>query len=1073
MSTKRILSLVLTLTLILGSFSFAFADTAIQPKADLTTEQKIAELVRLGFVKGDELGNLNLDKKITRAETATIVAKAVVSGGEKDMAEVEKEIEKSRYQSRFSDVPADNWANPYINVSVQEGIVKGYPDNSFKPANNITYAEVITMMVNVLGQEPTPGVNWPDNYIGKARALGILEGIDVNYKGEAIRGGVFELLYNTLTENAVGQYNIDKVIVLENNRVESIGANEIVVEVIREIQRANFIKNPTDKAQRGDQMRIVVPTEVGEVEDLLGKVIDLSYDATNKAVRVQLDNTYQYLSGKIALDTKSLTVDEKAYTVLKEEQYQNSDERIFSTYINNEDYTYDKAYKEMPVLDFGRVTIKNGKVLFIDAFAFEDIAPVKEVNKEGKEIVVYNDMNDGGVKTISLDKEKVISFKDGKFTQMNIKDISKLDVLHVSKADSKGNKAVVVREDAIAMGTYEKVTEYKNKTVVVVDGKEYAILDVNYKRPVYSVKANEFRTLYKNSASYDLKGFKNEKVTVLKDINGDLQYIGAEIEFGEFVGLVDKIVGKEARILKGDQSTSDYTATLDTVLETKKINGELTNHQNLNLFNRGDLVFVAADKTQLDAMKILSPVSDDKDITKTSKITKIDPSLRFISVEGRVSDYRVFDRTNIFVRNNNGEYIAATTLANVEKNVRAKITAGTLRAVVISDADYAAKSPRYNYGSDANIAHSIVFIDVDVAKELNYRNAEVTSINNRYEQITVRYSDGTVATLNINKSSEAYKALNGTLITGRVQVGDIVELGTSKTNTDTVENIDRLINVDETGYKVKSYNPNTRVLVLENGMEYFLTTSTDNFIKGSLEAGKEVAVETDAVGSKYVVAIADRTVKAPTEQTQVLQKAVETDGRTILTIDGQLYQYAGPVSDVANFVGKSITFKSQLLNNVNYIYDIKLAVQAPGTVNKTVLANRITEASAKVEANYTTATFGLFKIALDKAKAVNIDANATKADVDTALAALNTADDNLVLAGNVIEAVFTEQIAGNKVTFTMPVGQTAITNAKVNTVATTSFYVDTVKKEGQVRVNAKTDIIVVTIAGIEYNIVAK
>lgn len=915
--SKRILSLVLTLALVLGSFSMAFADHA---EGTLTPEEKIDRLVEMGFVRGKDVGgsDLDLESPIKRSETATIVSKALISGGDKDMDAVEKEIERSRYTSRFSDVPVSQWYNPYVNVAVQEAVVSGYPDGTFRPDRDIKYSEVITMMVRVLEETPIAGIGYPDNYIGKARQLGILDDINVDYTGKAQRQGVFELLYNTLTSKGIGNYNIDKVLVLENNRVESIGENEIVVEVIKEVQRANFVSGSRDpQERRGDQLKITVDNDkVGEVEDLLGKVVDLTYDAKNKAIAVKLDDSYEYVSGKVELDSKSAKVNGKSYTVLKEEQYQNDDERIFNTYINNEDFAYDKAYKDNPKLDFANVTIKNGKVIFIDGFAFDDIAPVKEVNKDGKEITVYNDMNDGGEKKIELDKETVVSF-DGSFHRMDKKDIKKLDVIHVA-TDSKGNKAVVVRQDAQVNGKYDKVVEYRNETVVVVDGKEYEILDVDYKRPVYSADSKEFRTLHSKYASSDLKGFKDEKVTLLRDVNGDLQYIGAEVEFGEFVGLIDRVVGKEARVLKRDNTKADYTATLDSKL------GDLsTGHKNLQSYTRGDLVFVSADKEEIDTMELLSPYNE-----KGSEVT-IDKGLKYVT-QGNV-DYRVFDRTNVFVRNNNGEEIYATTLENIEKNAT-----GTLTAKIITDFDYSQVDPRFNYDKSTNIINTIVFTDIEIEKDLNYKKAEITSISNRYEQIDVRYADGSTATFDINKDSKAYDALSR--LNDRVQVGDIVDLGTLKTDSKVLDTITRLIRVTDQGKAIESYNPRTKELKLANDSRtYFLTSETANFVKGSLEKGMPVAIYTD--GSSFVEAIATRSLEAGQEQTRILDKAVETDNKTILTIDGQLYQYAGPLSDVSGLVGKAITFKSQTLNGVNYIYDIKLAdgeVVDPDPEEKTV-----------------------------------------------------------------------------------------------------------------------------------------
>ncbi len=237
MSTKRILSLVLTLTLILGSFSFAFADTADNTNAKLTKDQKIAKLVETQFVQGDEKGNLNLDKKITRAEVATIasrtiVAKDIVNDGEGYMAKIVAKIEKSRYMGRFSDVPTTNWANPYVNVAAEKGTVQGYPNGLFVPGDNITNAEAIRIMVGLKGENPVAGLNWPNNYIEKARELGLLDGIELDFNKEAntyaLRSGLFELLYNTIEDQLeVKVVNIKSVSAINSTTVEVAFEKEV------------------------------------------------------------------------------------------------------------------------------------------------------------------------------------------------------------------------------------------------------------------------------------------------------------------------------------------------------------------------------------------------------------------------------------------------------------------------------------------------------------------------------------------------------------------------------------------------------------------------------------------------------------------------------------------------------------------------------------------------------------------------------------------------------------------------------------------------------------------------------
>lgn len=50
---------------------------------------------------------------------------------------------------RFSDIKG-NWAEAYITALTEAGIVSGYPDGTFKPARHITRAEMVTMLMRVV-----------------------------------------------------------------------------------------------------------------------------------------------------------------------------------------------------------------------------------------------------------------------------------------------------------------------------------------------------------------------------------------------------------------------------------------------------------------------------------------------------------------------------------------------------------------------------------------------------------------------------------------------------------------------------------------------------------------------------------------------------------------------------------------------------------------------------------------------------------------------------------------------------------------------------------------------------------
>ncbi|MDO5717007.1 MAG: S-layer homology domain-containing protein, partial [Tissierellia bacterium] len=77
-------------------------------------------------------------KMKTMVLTITIVALALFLAGNHVLA------------ATFSDVPANHWAKSYIDRCTNEGIIKGYPDNTFKPSNEISFTEISSLLSGLL-----------------------------------------------------------------------------------------------------------------------------------------------------------------------------------------------------------------------------------------------------------------------------------------------------------------------------------------------------------------------------------------------------------------------------------------------------------------------------------------------------------------------------------------------------------------------------------------------------------------------------------------------------------------------------------------------------------------------------------------------------------------------------------------------------------------------------------------------------------------------------------------------------------------------------------------------------------
>ncbi|AKX94984.1 S-layer homology domain-containing protein [Neomoorella thermoacetica] len=101
--------------------------------------------VKEGLVKGylqpDGTMTFEADRPVTRAEMAVLVARVL----RKKLGEV------TPMELKFTDavmIPA--WAKSDVGVAVAEGIVVGYPDNTFRAENHVTRAEAAVMILRLL-----------------------------------------------------------------------------------------------------------------------------------------------------------------------------------------------------------------------------------------------------------------------------------------------------------------------------------------------------------------------------------------------------------------------------------------------------------------------------------------------------------------------------------------------------------------------------------------------------------------------------------------------------------------------------------------------------------------------------------------------------------------------------------------------------------------------------------------------------------------------------------------------------------------------------------------------------------
>lgn len=91
----------------------------------------------IGYVNGYPDGSVRPDGKITREEIAAILYRVYSKRYDKPF---------SASGELFPDVRANDWAVTEVEYMAQNGVIKGYPDGDFKPANNLTRAEFAALI---------------------------------------------------------------------------------------------------------------------------------------------------------------------------------------------------------------------------------------------------------------------------------------------------------------------------------------------------------------------------------------------------------------------------------------------------------------------------------------------------------------------------------------------------------------------------------------------------------------------------------------------------------------------------------------------------------------------------------------------------------------------------------------------------------------------------------------------------------------------------------------------------------------------------------------------------------------
>lgn len=157
-------------------------------------QQEVTQVINaLGIMVGDDQGNMQLDRTVTRAEFITMAVKASPNGDQVGESST----------SPYPDVPYTHWAAGFVEAGVAAGLITGYSDGTFRPSNQITLAEGVTIVLQLLGygSEDFSGA-YPSPQMALYHSLKLDRGLNAQSSSTVLsRHDAMYLFYNLLSTN--------------------------------------------------------------------------------------------------------------------------------------------------------------------------------------------------------------------------------------------------------------------------------------------------------------------------------------------------------------------------------------------------------------------------------------------------------------------------------------------------------------------------------------------------------------------------------------------------------------------------------------------------------------------------------------------------------------------------------------------------------------------------------------------------------------------------------------------------------------------------------------------------------
>ena len=191
---KRALSLALSTVMLVGMMAVGTSAASYADVDSADNVEAIEVMKAVSVMVGDENGNFNPDKNVTRAEMAVVMANLL------DL-QVEDFVGAS---IPFTDVP--QWAHSFVAACYADGITGGISATQYGSNHSVTATQAALMLLKALGYfqySSDFGTDWQVATIKQASNVGLFEGIDSARNAAMTRNEVAQIALNALESTLV------------------------------------------------------------------------------------------------------------------------------------------------------------------------------------------------------------------------------------------------------------------------------------------------------------------------------------------------------------------------------------------------------------------------------------------------------------------------------------------------------------------------------------------------------------------------------------------------------------------------------------------------------------------------------------------------------------------------------------------------------------------------------------------------------------------------------------------------------------------------------------------------------